>query len=626
MEDRERSLQNLREVASSLQSGPIKDLDSAATEHDSATGPDERAGTGAAPAGTRGAPQGVRRIWARWGWLGILIAAALSKLKLAFGALKLLKLTSLITMFVSIYAYSTIWGWAFAAGFVLLIVVHELGHGIVMRMQGIPAGAPTFIPFVGAVIAMMGRPRNALVEAKVAFGGPVVGSLAALGCVGLWWATKSDLWRSLAYAGFMINLFNLLPISPLDGGRIVGAIGRWLWIIGFAIGIPLFLKTHSPILFLVLLIGLAGLFGRRHEPPGYFEIANTTRRVTAVAYFALVGALAWGMTATHLPTDIEAQVERRLSEGSAEDLAVQGHQHLELGEYAEAREVAAALEEREEAAGYWIRAEVFNQQEEYRQAIEVLEQGVLAHPEEWQLWQFLGNCRGSSGAFAAADSAYEAALSCPDVHVGSVHLNQCISSLMREDYLTVLSRTREIEDESLAPHFIHVRILALMGVGSTMEAERLLDTILASNLHTEDPQLWGSLVATQGRLHLSTGHADDEVRVSMISALKTGPPHEEVFGVLRMIDELVSEDPSLYQLQITGETGRDPVTRRTPARFSVNHVVAADSETEAFQLASQLETSLGGRDLKLLHCVALEQSLEGETLKGVYWRADRVEH
>ena len=282
MDDRQRRLQdNLREVAMHVQTGD--------TQHQSAT-PD--------PA----EQEGKKKRFVNLGWLGLVLAFALGKFKFVLMGLKLMKFTSIITMLVSIWAYSTIWGWPFAAGFVFLIVIHELGHGIVMRMMGIPAGAPTFIPFVGAVIAMKGRPRNAYVEALVAFGGPVLGSAAAFVCLILAWLLASDFWMSLAFSGFLINLFNLLPISPLDGGRIVGAFNRKMWVVGFMIGIPAFLVSKSPLLFLILIVGLMGLLGRRNEPPGYFDIPPAVKRKIAMAYFVLAAVLASAASLSHVET------------------------------------------------------------------------------------------------------------------------------------------------------------------------------------------------------------------------------------------------------------------------------------------------------------------------------------
>lgn len=216
-----------------------------------------------------------------------------SKLKLLALVSGVLKLKTLGTMLLSVGFYATEWGWAFAAGFVLLILVHEMGHAIVLRMEGIPAGAPVFIPFLGAFIAMRGMPRDAYVEAKVALGGPVLGALAAWAtlAVGLW--RELPLFVALGHTGILLNLFNLIPVSPLDGGRIVGAFTRTFWVVGYALGLIALVVTRSPILGLVLLLGLISLWQRwRHPVPGYHDIPPARRLAIGIAFAVLVVALA----------------------------------------------------------------------------------------------------------------------------------------------------------------------------------------------------------------------------------------------------------------------------------------------------------------------------------------------
>jgi len=232
------------------------------------------------------------------GPLGVLLAFLLGKLKLIVPLLKVTKLSTLLTMFLAVWVYAMLWGFPFAVGFVLLIFVHELGHALVMQQQGIRAGAPVFIPFVGAVIAMKSLPRNAYVEALVGIGGPLLGSVGALACLLIGWRTGSLFWYALAYTGFLINLFNLIPISPLDGGRIVGVISRWLWLLGYLVAIGVFLLTYSPILFLILLLGLFSI-GRTIRGPGsgYFKVNSQKRLAIGMSYFALLILLAIGMWA-----------------------------------------------------------------------------------------------------------------------------------------------------------------------------------------------------------------------------------------------------------------------------------------------------------------------------------------
>jgi Zn-dependent protease len=264
--------------------------------------------------------------WARrlrtLGPLGIALAFILSKLKLIIPLLKLTKLGTLLSMFVAVWAYALFWGWPFAVGFVLLIFVHEMGHAVVLRQQGIHAGAPVFIPFVGAVIAMKGRPRDAYVEALVGIGGPILGSMGALACLVVGGLTGSAFWFALAWVGFMLNLFNLIPISPLDGGRIAGVISRWLWVVGYILGGIVFFFTRSPILFLVLLLGVFNLKNTIRGPHReYFEVEANKRIGIGAAYFALMIALVIGMRVADEPLS-----KHRMLEDSA------GQQSQSLGQ------------------------------------------------------------------------------------------------------------------------------------------------------------------------------------------------------------------------------------------------------------------------------------------------------
>src|SRR5688572_16948495 len=124
-----------------------------------------------------------------------------------------------------------------SSGIVILILVHELGHVAAMRYYGLSASPPIFIPFVGALINLRQRPQNAKVEAIVGIGGPITGTVGALACYGLYLALPDgspgqEMTKFLAYAGFLLNLFNLLPVPPLDGGRITAALNPKIWMLG----------------------------------------------------------------------------------------------------------------------------------------------------------------------------------------------------------------------------------------------------------------------------------------------------------------------------------------------------------------------------------------------------------
>jgi Zn-dependent protease len=207
------------------------------------------------------------------------------------------KFKTLATMLLSIGAYAIEWGWLFALGFVLLIFVHEMGHAVAMRLEGIPAGAPVFIPFVGAFVAMQGQPRDAAVEARVAMAGPVVGSLAAWAVLGAGFALEQPLLAALGHTAVLLNLFNLVPVPPLDGGRIAGAFTRTYWVTGYSVGIIALLVTGSPILLVVLVVGLFTLVRRWRDPvPGYDALPSRQRALIGLAYAALVLSLVATLT------------------------------------------------------------------------------------------------------------------------------------------------------------------------------------------------------------------------------------------------------------------------------------------------------------------------------------------
>jgi Zn-dependent protease len=247
--------------------------------------------------------------------LGVLGAAALVVLK--FGAKlkglllllpKLKILTTSGTMLVSIAAYALIWGWRFAVGFVLLLLVHELGHVIQLRREGIRASAPMFIPFLGAVVAMKELPKDAGAEARVGLAGPVLGSAAALVPLGIHAAGGSDLFLALAYVGFLLNLFNLLPVLPLDGGRAMAALSPAIWLVGFALLAAATFAYPNPVMVLILLLGGLETWRRwkgrgTPEARAFHDVPGRTRFAVATVYLGLALALAVGVDATFIERD-----------------------------------------------------------------------------------------------------------------------------------------------------------------------------------------------------------------------------------------------------------------------------------------------------------------------------------
>ena len=232
------------------------------------------------------------------------------KLKaLALAVFKLKVFTTSASMLVSIGAYTLLWGWKFAVGFVVLLLVHELGHVIELRRQGVPASAPLFIPFLGAVVGMKQMPKDAWREARVALAGPIVGSLGAAAVWAAGEALDSELLVAVAFVGFFLNLFNLLPIVPLDGGRAVAAIHPVFWAVGLAGLVALVFVAPNPILLIILVLGGIELWRRwqerKHpEAAAYYRVRPWQRVVTGVTYVGLAAILALAMSATYVERDI----------------------------------------------------------------------------------------------------------------------------------------------------------------------------------------------------------------------------------------------------------------------------------------------------------------------------------
>jgi Zn-dependent protease len=208
------------------------------------------------------------------------------------------------TMILSVGAYALIFGWWYAVGFVFLLLVHELGHYMAARRVGLPAGLPTFIPFVGAWIELKEQPMSVEQEAQVAFAGPFVGTIGATVVFWLAGQYESPLLFALAYAGFFINLFNLIPMSPFDGGRIVAILSPKLWLLGAPILLGVFALIPSP-MFLLILILLAPTIwsslknawaGKAPEHnPRYYEVSREAR-IRYGAYYILLLAFLCSMT------------------------------------------------------------------------------------------------------------------------------------------------------------------------------------------------------------------------------------------------------------------------------------------------------------------------------------------
>jgi len=195
------------------------------------------------------------------------------------------------TMLISIVTYAFVYGWRYAVGLVGLIFAHEMGHYMAARQSRLDVGAPCFIPFVGAWIQLKEQPMDAEVEAFVGIAGPLVGSAAAFLCYLAAERSGSMLLMAIAYSGFMLNLFNLIPIAPLDGGRIVSVISPKIWYVGIPVLIGLFIWRPSPMLLVLGIMFIPkvieALKNKDLESSAYYRANRATRVSYAVQYLML---------------------------------------------------------------------------------------------------------------------------------------------------------------------------------------------------------------------------------------------------------------------------------------------------------------------------------------------------
>ena len=248
----------------------------------------------------------------RGGLAGGILAAVAWLFKSGFVLLKFGKLSGTFISFgLSLLIYIGLFGWQFGLGALLLIAIHESGHMLFARAQRLPVSAPFFLFGFGAVVTTRGF-RDARQEAIVAIGGPVVGTAAALLCylfaLSLPEGHTRYLFLALAYWGCLINLFNLIPMSPMDGGRVASAVSRWANVAGIGV-ILLLIAGYSvsgaplnPFLVIILLFGIFSTVGRFRrgraglDPP---PLSSHVRLAIGLAYVAMLVISAVGMSAAH---------------------------------------------------------------------------------------------------------------------------------------------------------------------------------------------------------------------------------------------------------------------------------------------------------------------------------------
>jgi Zn-dependent protease len=237
----------------------------------------------------------VGRIWA------FIVAAA--GLVVKFGAV-LFKAKFLFSIFITLGVYALFWGWAFGVGVFCLILVHELGHMLEAKRQGLDPRPPRFLPFMAYVLHE--RATSAYRGALVALAGPFVGALGALVCWGVGAHWDSNLFRAIAYFGFFLNLVNLLPFWILDGAHVADVVNPLILLVGVLGLAALAWRSHNFVIVLVLAIVAYSLWQRWRLRPlrgrdPYYAVADWQPAVVTTLYAGLAGLLILGMVATQVP-------------------------------------------------------------------------------------------------------------------------------------------------------------------------------------------------------------------------------------------------------------------------------------------------------------------------------------
>jgi Zn-dependent protease len=248
-------------------------------------------------------PSKLKQLEARGGILGTIATAVILLLKVAAPVLKVAPFLPklLVTggsMLLSIWLEALVFGWAFAVGIVLLIFIHECGHAFAARQRGLAFSFMLFIPFMGAMVAHKRGGRNVVEDAYIGIMGPVFGTLAGFACLGVYAVTGGRFWIAMAHVNFMLNLFNLLPMAPLDGGWITPVFSPKLLAAGIVLLV--FVAPSNPIIWVLAILSLPRIIGhwKGHPEDPYFRVTSAVRWRYAIAYLGLVGILGYTSLAT----------------------------------------------------------------------------------------------------------------------------------------------------------------------------------------------------------------------------------------------------------------------------------------------------------------------------------------
>ncbi len=195
------------------------------------------------------------------------------------------------SMALSIAAYATKAPLPLVIGFTLIILIHEIGHAVLIRAKGLRAGVMVFIPFIGGAVTLKDQPRSAYDDAQIGLAGPIAGTFASLIVLQIYKWTDTPVYLAIAAAGFAVNLLNLLPIGMLDGGRISAAVTKWMWVLGGGAIVYKVIKQPNPLMLIILLLVAFQVYAsiaREKDDKSFYDVTISQRAAIAVTYFFLV--------------------------------------------------------------------------------------------------------------------------------------------------------------------------------------------------------------------------------------------------------------------------------------------------------------------------------------------------
>ena len=221
-------------------------------------------------------------------------------LLLLFAGLKFGKLLPTVaTMLIAIGVYALAYGWRYAVGVVAMLFIHEMGHYIAARQRGLRVGLPMFIPFALAWVKLEDTPHNAETDAHIALAGPMLGTVGAIGVYFLARNYDTHWLLAVSYTGFFINLINMIPLPPLDGGRITAVLSPRIWLLGVPIIGALLWFHFSVILLLVAILAAPHVFTALNfnkagpEAQQYYAVTPRVRWEYGLIYVGLIAFLAY---------------------------------------------------------------------------------------------------------------------------------------------------------------------------------------------------------------------------------------------------------------------------------------------------------------------------------------------